>query len=899
MICQLSQIRKEDVLVVGGKGANLGELTAAKINVPKGFVITSAGYKTFLKENNIDVATGNGCDVATGNGRDVVTGTSHDVATGTSRDVATGNGHDVATGNGRDVATGNGCDVAIENGCDVATGDGRDVAIENGFGPWASQEKILLKEAEVLRGKITLGVFPKELQQAIRENYFKLGENARVAVRSSATAEDLPEASFAGQQETYLNVQGIEDVLEAVRNCYCSLWSNRAVSYRFHQGYDQTKVAIAVVVQEMVESEKAGVLFTSNPLNGKDDEMEINANYGLGESVVSGRVSADSYMVDKAGRILASNIGSKEREFIYGEKGTVEVPVSEDKKGQPVLTDDEILMLVKDGLKIEKHYGMPMDIEWAIKSHQVYILQARPITALNKAGDDKIDDILVEKYIKHEKISKSTREVMAFFLEKMPFAHRALDFDYLMAINDQKNKIFAEAGIILPRNPVIDNDGIQTFSNGRRRLGKDIFRLPAQWKNMRNFQLCCKKCKIFMRKYEEDMARIKQLDFNNMSLVDCGDFLEESYFLLQNLAYDRFKCALFPSILSEKKLTKIIKKVDSNYSAFDFYWGLDNKTSVVTHDFYTMAKEISGNHQLKQALISGVSFDELKENYRSFKEITDKFLEKNGFKSDYNCYCLASKTFFEEPDRLVSILRPLVEGENLEEDKEKKDFTQLMESLKKIYGKNYPAIERQVSCFRYFHVVREESQYLWETLSYYLRQCVKRMNMILVGNENYDLGVGNLFHKELKKTIRRGYLSEVDKENIRRRNEKFPLAEKVWERSKLLIFTSNDDILKGVSGSGGLAAGKASLINSPKEFYKMKKGDVLVCHFTDPEWTPLFKLASAVVADTGSALSHAAIVAREYNIPAVLGVGFATTKFKDGDLIQVDGDSGWVKRLEK
>ncbi|MDU6631183.1 MAG: PEP-utilizing enzyme, partial [Lachnoanaerobaculum sp.] len=162
---------------------------------------------------------------------------------------------------------------------------------------------------------------------------------------------------------------------------------------------------------------------------------------------------------------------------------------------------------------------------------------------------------------------------------------------------------------------------------------------------------------------------------------------------------------------------------------------------------------------------------------------------------------------------------------------------------------------------------------------------------------NYKTGISNLFFNELTEAMKRGYLNKKDIENIKNRNEKFPLSIKVWQASKLLIFDAKGNILKGVSGSVGKAVGRVCIIQSPKEFYKMKKGDILVCHLTDPEWTPLFKLASAVVADTGAALSHAAIVAREYNIPAVLGVGFATTKFKDGDMIQVDGDTGIVRGL--
>ena len=818
MILDFNEIKKEDVLTVGGKGANLGEMTSAKINVPSGFVITADAYRDFLKVNGIDIL------------------------------------------------------------------------IENGIKKSVDDERKLLNESEHFRGKIKSGKFPERLENAIREKYFNLGNNTRVAVRSSATAEDLPDASFAGQQETYLNVQGIESVLNAVRNCYASLWGNRAVSYRFHQGYDQTSVSIAVVIQEMIESEKSGVLFTVNPVNKKENEMQINASFGLGESVVSGRVTADSYIIDKSGKIAQVNIGSKETQIIYGDKETVEVAVSSDKRKTRALNDREILELMKCGLEIEKHYRMPMDIEWAIKNDIVYILQARAITTLKNSENDITCNDLIEKYTKGKKIKKDTREVMSFFLEKMPSAHRVLDFDYLMAINDQKVNILSEGGIILPRNPIIDDDGIQTFSDEGKRIGKNIFKFFNILKNMKDFEFCYKKCKDFMNIYETEIEEIKHLDFENMTLTECGNFLEESYALLQKLAYDRFKYALFPSVLNSKKFTKIIKKVNSNYSSFDFYWDLDNKTSVITNDVYTMACEIRKNEALKRAIISGDNFKELYNNYNDFKNITDEFMKDNGFKSDYNCYCLSAKTFLEDPDRLTNILRPIL-NENSNESKDIKDFSKLMESIEGIYGKKYQDIEKQI---KYFHVVREESQYLWETLFYYVRKCVKRINFILLGDENIEIGVANLFHKELLKAINRGNLNESDKEKINRRNEKFPLAVKVWEASKLLIFKTDGDVLKGVSGSTGIAVGKVCLINSPKEFYKMKKGDILVCHLTDPEWTPLFKLASAVVADTGSALSHAAIVAREYNIPAVLGVGFATTKFKDGDTIQVDGNTGEV-----
>jgi putative pyruvate, water dikinase len=396
--------------------------------------------------------------------------------------------------------------------------------------------------------------------------------------------------------------------------------------------------------------------------------------------------------------------------------------------------------------------------------------------------------------------------------------------------------------------------------------------------------------------YGKDISILKSKDFENMSLTECREFLEYSYKLTKDLSYDRFKYALFPTMLVFDKYSKILKKINPDYTAFDLYKNLDNKTSTINNDISKMAGEISKNNKLKEAVLLGESYKNLYNEFDDFKSVTDDFLQKNGFKSDYNCYCLEAKTFIEDPDRLIDILKPILASTFTKNEKTER-FDDLMLKLKSVYGSKYKHMETDINSLRYFHVVREESQYLWESLFYYVRKCVTKVNMLLLENENYKTGISNLFFNELIEAMKRGYLNKKDIENIKNRNEKFPLSIKVWQASKLLIFDAKGDSLKGVSGSVGKAVGRVCIIQSPKEFYKMKKGDILVCHLTDPEWTPLFKLASAVVADTGAALSHAAIVAREYNIPAVLGVGFATTKFKDGDMIQVDGDTGIVRGL--
>lgn len=822
-VLDFQEIKKEDVMTAGGKGANLGEMTAAGITVPGGFVVTADAYKAFIKENHLEEMF---------------------------RKELTEAGNDEAK---------------------------------------------LLDAAKKFRHAISEGKLPEEVEKAVREKYAQLGEQARVAVRSSATAEDLPDASFAGQQETYLNVRGPEAVLTQIRNCYASLWGNRAVCYRSNQGYDQLSVALAVVIQKMVESEKAGVLFTVNPINQNPDEMQINASYGLGESVVSGKVTADSYLCDKQGKVKSCQIGSKETQIIYadtqGTAATKEVAVSEKMQKARCLNDEEIAVLCAEALRIEKHYGCPMDIEWAIAGGSVYILQARAITTLHT--DNAEEQKIIAGYLEGMQMTGKARANMAFQLEKMPFAYRPLDYDYIIKINRQKAKIFQENGIILTSDPRIDDDGIQTLPTSRIKINGGIFKLFGTLKLLKNFAVCAEKCRTFLAEYEDEIGKMRQIDFEQKNIKECGEFLSYTLNLIGRLAYDRFKYALFPSFIA-RDMEKAVQKVDKSYTKFDLFWGLNNKTSEVTRDIAELAGKIKEDKALTADLLQGANYQTLYKKYPEMQSAFDSFLQKNGYKSDYNCYCVDARTLLENPDRLLHILQPLVATTETASGEKEQDFGKLMEQLKAIYGSKYPALKDRIEDFRYFHVVREETQYLWETVFYYVRKCLERTNMLLLSDTDYEHGVANLFAEELIAACERGSLSESDKEKIERRNSKHPLAQKVWDASKLLVFDADGDVLKGVSGSTGTAIGKVCIIHGPEEFYKMQKGDVLVCQLTDPEWTPLFNLASAVVADTGSSLSHAAIVAREYGIPAVLGVGFATTRFKDGDTIKVDGDKGEV-----
>src|SRR6266849_3017207 len=242
-----------------------------------------------------------------------------------------------------------------------------------------------LEEASRQIGRLfAQSAMPDDIAEAIRRAYAALGGgDLPVAVRSSATAEDLPELSFAGQQETYLNMRGEAMVLDAIKRCWASLWTARAIDYRARHGIAQEEVSLAVVVQELVPADAAGILFTANPLTGARDQVMINAALGLGEAIVSGQVTPDTVVVDKAsGAIIKQEITEKDVMTVRTLEGTHEEPVPADQRSRAVLSPAQAAELARIGVQIEDLYARPMDIEWVLHDGRVSVLQARPITAL-------------------------------------------------------------------------------------------------------------------------------------------------------------------------------------------------------------------------------------------------------------------------------------------------------------------------------------------------------------------------------------------------------------------------------------------------------------------------------------------------------------------------------------
>ena len=816
-ILQFSEIQKGDVAVAGGKGANLGELTAAGLTVPEGFVITADAYRSYLAANGL-------------------------------------------------------------------AGDGRP------------------EEAEAFRTAIRTGTIPEALEAAILSAYRALPHGAeaqaRVAVRSSATAEDLEDASFAGQQETYLNVTGEEMLLKRVRDCYASLWGDRAVAYRKSHGYDTADVALAVVVQVMVESEKAGVLFTADPVTGRKDRLRVNASYGLGESVVSGRVTADSYILDENGTVLDETVGDKATEIVYGPAGgTVERAVSEERRHARCLTDAELADLCTGAKRIATHYGMPMDIEWGIAGGTVYILQARAITTLRASTEDTAgEEEKVAAYLKKTSTGGAARTNLKFLLEKMTAPLYPLDDYAVGAINNQKANIFRTVGLEMSMQPQVDDAGITILPDNGKKLHKEIFRLPGAIRELKDFAHCRAEITARMEKHKGTLDAIKAADYATMTVQEAAEAFDHICSFVATLAYDRFYYAMFPSYFAAGGVKKVLKQADPSLTEYDLYANLDYRTALISRAVADMAVEIRKDDGTARDILAGMRYAELMEKHPALKPLFDAFLRENGYKENFNCYCVYASSYLEDPDRLVNIIRPLLSGEAAGEDADRFDGI-----LAKIRAVTKPekldGILKDIADVRYFHVMREESQYYWETAYYYARCALRRISSLLYGTEDYRENIAYLFMEEFRTLKGTGRVSDGLQEKIALRRANRPLAIKVWEGCKGIVFGEMKDTLKGIGGSAGTVTGPARVITSPAEFYKMQQGDILVCQYTDPEWTPLFRLAGGVVADTGAELSHAAIVAREYGIPAVLGVGYGTASFHDDDIIRVDGTRGEVAKV--
>lgn len=717
---------------------------------------------------------------------------------------------------------------------------------------------------------------PPQLVTEVTSQLETLGLETPLAVRSSATAEDLPQASFAGQQDTYLGIVGLEALFDAVRHCWASLWTDRATSYREQQGFNHHDVSLAVIIQQLVDADSAGVMFTANPTSGLS-EILINAAWGLGESVVSGAVTPDEYSV-QGQSITTRHRGTKATRVDRLGSHTVTTSVPDNQQARYCLSDDQILELADVGKSIEEYFGKPMDVEWAYSGSKLWLLQARPITTLTSQSTDEdtgkvFPSTTVPKTtVNGRKVGKLSMLFRRDLIEHYPAPY---PLDLLAVTRMQQTLQHCMETFGLTSTPVtqlldIDHDGVITSRYPDVRLNRNIFKgfcrkIPPNqsWSRTES-------------QYQAKLATLANFEPAKLSSADIRKQMDRLLDLVSEISRTRFLDYVGPGQILTGKLTLFLKLARyKDLSAYDLLGGLEYKTRQIDKDLHSLALQDEDSTDYQQA----------------FQE----FLEKHGARTMKMYLPFSNQSWKENPQHLQITIDSMRKTHNVKTLQD--NYPQLKsEILKKLPWIMRGSFMRAIEQWRASHIAREASLYLIEETYIHTRRLANEIATRLTnrGAITSARDIKYLTFEEALSALETKQDPNSVLHLVQDRIKARPRAIASWWQDDNV---TNTDI-KGIPGSPGLATGTARIITSVDQFPELKPGDILVCQYTDPAWTPLFALAAGVVTDTGGKLSHAAIVAREYQIPAIMGTQNATHNLTSGQTITINGTTGTVSVIK-
>ena len=781
------------------------------------------------------------------------------------------------------------------------------------------------------------GAMPGDIAASIRQWVDGLGAgDPAVAVRSSATAEDLPGMSFAGQQDTYLNVHGGGNVLDAVKRCWASLWTARAMGYRARQGIRSEDIGIAVVVQELVAADVAGILFTANPLTGARDQMTIDAAFGLGEAIVGGHVTPDSFTVDKrTGAILSQQIADKEVMTVRLAEGTREEPVPADQRRQAAIEAPQVAELARLGARIERLYGQPMDIEWAMRDGKIFILQARPITSLPEARP------ALDWKLPRAKGSYWRSSVIELLPEPLSPLFATLG---LPMWNEASRDLFQSlgSGDLCPEQLLLTiNDYAYYDFNFRFSVSKVARWLLAVPRLMRRGFALIRRA----RTRWEDEARpryaavVAEWAARDPMAIPAAQLLAaareiakaaaEHYLVVQSgvLPAAYVSETLFTSaytLLAKRKgdppaLTFVLgfdsAPIQSEKSLYDLAMWARTQPALAEYLTQTSSQEIVAACQTAGAPTADA------EGWREFTRGLAEHLNRFG----HSIYDLdfAKSLAADDPAPLLEALKYFLSGQARNPHDRQAEGAVARERatealLGRLKGIRLRFFRWILPMAQRFAPLRENALadvgLGWPLLRRMLRELGRRLaaagaiatcdDVFWLKLDEADEAARALDAAQPPQDYRSAVAGRrATGERERAVTPPVVLPVKGGGRFLGIDFTrwmpartsqAAGDTIKGIGASPGRVAGVARVIHGPDEFKQMRHGDILVAKITTPAWTPLFALASGVVTDVGGPLSHGSIVAREYRIPAVLGTGVATERIRSGQRIAVDGDGGVV-----
>jgi rifampicin phosphotransferase len=777
---------------------------------------------------------------------------------------------------------------------------------------------------------------PPDVASAIAQTYAELaGRDPAVAVRSSATAEDLPEASFAGQQETYLNVQGTAQVLEAVKRCWASLWTARAIGYRSRQGIGPLGLSLAVVVQKLVPAEAAGILFTANPVNGRRDQAMISASWGLGEAVVGGLVTPDALIVDKASDVVLNRqTADKQVMTTRANGGTQEQPVPDELRRAPVLNDSMAAELVRLGVQIEELFGMPMDIEWALTDGAFAILQARPITALPSAALPEPEaPLTIDWKLPNPKSQYMRGSIVDLLPDPVSplFATLAIPAISRVGIKEVLRPLTRS-------EPVLPDDYITTI-NEYAYMG--IGYTPRMWwwivtrmiiaiPRMLRESLPLWREEIRPR-YVETAAHWQGQSFETMSTAGLWAAIQQVNDAAMLHLASLLVATTGASAGAEGLFTRVYEKIirrKGDPTAVTFLMGYDSTPIQFEKSLFDLAVWIRENNELAAYLLETPTEQLAAQLAAGSTPVTSwsdfcTRLQEHQKTYGHIIYDLdfATPLPLDDPAPKLEAIKMYLCSQGINPYERQGTAEEMRQqaveaTLQRLKGLRRWAFRKTLGMAQTMAQVRENAlsdiglgyPVLRKMLHELGHRCAQA-GWIERSEDIFWLNVDEV--QEAVASLERGGSANSQSRRVAHRKATQQTLEKLTPPPMLppkkkfmgidmAAFTpATEDshvgnTLKGIGASVGRVTAVARVLHGPEDFDRMKPGDVLVAATTTPAWTPLFAMASAVVTDIGGPLGHGSIVAREYGIPAVLGTGVATRRIRSGQTITVDGSAGTV-----
>ncbi len=796
------------------------------------------------------------------------------------------------------------------------------------------REAIRSLSAEIRRTLEGVAI-PDDLAAAITRELARLGEQAACAVRSSATAEDLPTASFAGQQDSYLNVVGPAAILQQVSRCWASLFTERAVAYRLRNGFDHRKVHMAVVVQQMVFPEAAGVLFTADPVTSNRRVACVEASFGLGEALVSGLVNADAYKV-RDGEIVAKAVATKLLAVhALPAGGTQEEAIDAARQEQPALTDAQAVQLAHLGRRIEAHFGHPQDIEWCLVDGGFQIVQSRPITTLFPipAAGDRENHVYVS--VGHQQMMTDPMKPLGIsFWQLTAFrpmyeAGGRLFVDVTQGLASPSSRAGLVEGLgksdpligdalrsIVERDdfiPLLPDEGLggappatapAPIENDptivTELIGRNQASIAALKRDIRT-----KSGPALLDFILADIEALKRILFDPRSHQVFMGAMEASWWLNERLE----------AWLGEKNVADTLtQSVPHNVTS---EMGL---ALLAVADVIRPHPEVVAHlqHVEDEGLRDEGFLDELAE-LEGERDARDAF---RAFLDTYGMRCVGEiditrPRWSERPTTLVPVILGNVKnfepgaGERRFEQGRQEAWAKEQEVLERLRAlpdgeRKADETKRMIDRVRTFIGYREYPKYGMVSRYFVYKQALleeaERLVQAHVLREREDIYY--LTFQELHDVV---CSNQVDDQLIRDRRDAFRSYEALTPPR---VLTSDGEViagayrrddapagaLVGLPVSAGTIEGRARVIHDMAEA-DLEAGDILVTTYTDPSWSPLFVAIAGLVTEVGGLMTHGAVIAREYGLPAVVGVEQATRLIRDGQRIRVHGTDGYVEIL--